>query len=149
MSQLRIAGWDETTQRWINLGNDSVTGDLNNGIITSKVPNTQEYKIYTISSINRMDDEINVFNAITPNGDLQNDTLIISGIQDYPGNQISIFNRWGVLVYQMDNYDNSFRGISNGRASVNANSELPVGTYYYVLELPNQSNLAGYFYINR
>ena len=48
-----------------------------------------------------------------------------------------IYNRWGKLVYEMDNYDNAgnaFRGISNGSTAVIKDDALPVGVYYYVIE---------------
>ncbi|SDW00962.1 C-terminal domain of CHU protein family protein, partial [Capnocytophaga granulosa] len=53
-----------------------------------------------------------------------------------PKNNLKIFNRWGVLVYEKDGYTNSepFDGHSNGRATISADSKLPQGTYYYILE---------------
>jgi len=54
-------------------------------------------------------------------------------IKDKP---LKIFNRWGVLVYEKDGYSNEapFDGHSNGRATISADSKLPQGTYYYILE---------------
>lgn len=149
LNDLRIAGWDATLQQWINLGNDLTTGDLTSGTITSRIPNTQDYKIYTIASILKTGNDIVVYNGMTPDGNGINDTLIIRGIEGIAGNQLYIYNRWGVLVYQMDNYDNSFNGVSNARSTLKADDELGAGTYYYVLKLPEQPDLAGYFYINR
>jgi large repetitive protein len=68
---------------------------------------------------------------------------------------MQIMNRWGVLVYETDGYggENVFRGISEGRAIINANKELPTGTYYYILnfvnENPGKTSYAGYLYINK
>ncbi|WGU69237.1 T9SS type B sorting domain-containing protein [Capnocytophaga canimorsus] len=46
-----------------------------------------------------------------------------------------------------------FRGISNGRVTVDADKKLPQGTYYYVLEYTDASNQthseAGWLYIKR
>ncbi|GAK78050.1 hypothetical protein JCM19296_3659 [Nonlabens ulvanivorans] len=149
LTDLRIAGWDDIQKIWVNLGNTSTTGDLNNGTITSRIPNTNDYKIYTIASILKAGNEIVVYNGMTPDGDGLNDTLIIRGIEALPGNQLYIYNRWGRLVYQKDNYDNSFSGIANANATIKSDKELAAGTYYYVLKLPEQEDLAGYFYINR
>jgi len=101
------------------------------------------------------EDGIEIYTGITPNGDGVNDVFVIRGIENFE-NTIEIYNRWGVKVYSTDNYGsngNFFRGISNGRTTIEAKDELPVGTYYYVLEyvLDNgeRKNRAGYLYINK
>lgn len=93
---------------------------------------------------------------MTPNGDGLNDVFVISGIQNYPRNTVRIYNRWGVEVYGTEGYgqnDNFFRGISEGRSTINGDEKLPVGTYYYVLEYVDDNEatqkLAGPLYINR
>ena len=81
--------------------------------------------------------QIEVFNAVTPNGDGMNDELVLNGIECYPGNTVEIFNRWGVLVYETKNYNsnnNTFKGFSEGRVTVNKDPKLPTGTYYYVIK---------------
>ena len=77
-----------------------------------------------------------IHNGISANADGQNDGFTIENIEGYPKNNLKIFNRWGVLVYEKDGYTNSepFDGHSNGRATINAGSKLPQGTYYYILE---------------
>ncbi|MBL7851772.1 MAG: gliding motility-associated C-terminal domain-containing protein [Cyclobacteriaceae bacterium] len=78
--------------------------------------------------------DIKIFNAVSPNGDGKNDYLFIQYIDAFPEtqqNKLTIYNRWGVVVFEASNYDNTtdvFRGLSNSGA------ELPSGTYYYVLE---------------
>lgn len=73
-------------------------------------------------------DIVVVSNVITPNGDGYNDNLMISNLQYYTSNQLNIYNRWGVLVYQKDNYQSDWN-------STWENKNLPNGTYYYVLYL--------------
>ena len=77
-----------------------------------------------------------IHNGISANADGHNDGFTIENIEGYPKNNLKIFNRWGVLVYEKDGYTNSepFEGYSNGRATMNAGSKLPQGTYYYILE---------------
>ncbi len=105
---------------------------------------------------NAMEDEIEVFNVITPNGDGIHDVLTISGLDNYPDNSISIYNRWGVLVYGTQAYNtqgNVFNGTSEGRVTVDTDRKLPVGTYFYILDyndsLGKKKTLTGYLYINR
>ena len=83
------------------------------------------------------DKPLTIYNGISADGDGHNDSFIIEGIELYPDNNLKIFNRWGVLVYEKDGYRNDtepFDGHSNGRATISAGSKLPQGTYYYILE---------------
>lgn len=99
---------------------------------------------------------INVFNALTPDGDGLNDYFMIGGIECYPDNNVEIYNRWGVLVFETKGYDNStkvFRGFSEGRTTIKQNDGLPTGTYFYILQYKKQDGSTakkdGYLYINR
>ncbi|NJX14654.1 DUF7507 domain-containing protein [Tamlana crocina] len=97
-----------------------------------------------------------IFNGITPDGDGLNDFFLIEGIENYPDNTLKVYNRWGVLVYETEGYGINgkvFRGLSDGRVTVNRNEELPTGTYFYILtrRVTNQDPLTnqGYLYIKR
>ena len=82
------------------------------------------------------DKPLTIYNGVSADGDGHNDYFKIDGIEYYPKNNLKIFNRWGVLVYEKDGYSNEapFDGHSNGRATISAESKLPQGTYYYILE---------------
>ena len=105
---------------------------------------------------NASEEDIEVFNVVTPNGDGIHDVLSIRGLEDFPDNTIRIYNRWGVQVYATNAYNtqgNVFDGTSQGRATVDVDNKLPVGTYFYILDYINddgiQKSLSGYIYINR
>jgi gliding motility-associated-like protein len=95
---------------------------------------------------------ITVFTALSPNGDNINDTLVIENLPSYPNNKVSIFNRWGSLVYQQSGYDNKnnfFIGKSNV-GFVAGGDELPSATYFYVIDYGNGlPNKKGYIVLNR
>ncbi|MBT8237248.1 MAG: T9SS type B sorting domain-containing protein [Croceitalea sp.] len=102
------------------------------------------------------EEEIEVFNVVTPNGDGIHDTLTIKNIENYPNNTVRIYNRWGVLVYVTKAYNtagNVFDGTSEGRVTVDQDNKLPVGTYFYVIDYEPQvggmKQMSGYIYINR
>ena len=91
-----------------------------------------------------------VFNKFTPNNDGLNDVFFIECIENYPNNNVKVFNRWGNQVFEMDNYDNSWDGTSSGRATINAPEKLPVGTYYYLIDFGDGSEpKTGWLYITR
>jgi gliding motility-associated-like protein len=73
-------------------------------------------------------------NAFSPNGDGINDTWILKNMLGYPNAEIIVFNRYGQPVYTTKNYNtaNAFNGKYN-------NIPLPVGTYYYVINLQNKT----------
>ncbi|WP_170152876.1 gliding motility-associated C-terminal domain-containing protein [Ulvibacter antarcticus] len=100
-----------------------------------------------------------IYNGVTPNGDNAHDYFQILGIEDFQNNSMQIFNRWGVIVFETVGYggssgdQNVFRGISEGRATVSGDKELPTGTYFYVLKFPGENpgknTYSGYLYLNR
>lgn len=96
-----------------------------------------------------------VFNAISPNNaDGKNDFFKISGIDCYPNNTVRIYNRYGVIVYEKEGYDNvtnPFEGYSDGRSTVKRGDKLPTGTYFYTVQYDDTGNRiekSGYLYIN-
>lgn len=73
-------------------------------------------------------------NAFTPNNDGDNDTWRIEFLDSYPGAAVTIHNRWGQMVYKTNNYPTEgWDGSSKGK-------ELPMSTYFYVIELNNGSS---------
>lgn len=76
---------------------------------------------------------LNIPNTFSPNGDGQNDTWIIEGIELYPDASMKIYDRWGQMVYQARGYSSvkAWNGnIKSGKASE--------GVYFYVLDLATE-----------
>ncbi len=93
---------------------------------------------------------LHVFNEFSPNGDGVNDVFKIVCITRYPNNVLKVYNRWGNIVFEQRNYNNSWDGTSNGRATITSDKKLPEGTYYYVLDLGDGSKpRQDWLYINR
>ena len=63
---------------------------------------------------------------ITPNSDGINDELIIGNLETYPYNSITIYSRWGNVVYKEENYQNDW----NGRNVCD-------GVYFYTIYVRN------------
>jgi gliding motility-associated-like protein len=76
--------------------------------------------------------EINVHQALSPNGDGINDFLMIDGIANYPDNHLQIINRSGQLIFEAKGYDNSTK-VFDGHSNKNGAMQLP-GTYFYSLD---------------
>lgn len=74
-------------------------------------------------------DELEISDAISPNGDGKNETWIIPNLDQYPENKLMIMNRWGQVLYKAKPYLSDWEG-------TNENGErLPEGVYYYLLTL--------------
>ncbi len=86
---------------------------------------TQQVITITVSG------EIVIYNAMSANGDGKNDTFYIGNIDSLPDtkkNTVTIFDRWGAVVFETTDYDNvnrAFRGVNQNGAA------LPAGTYFY------------------
>jgi gliding motility-associated-like protein len=99
------------------------------------------------------DDSIVVFELITPNQDGRNDFLFIQNVEKTQRNSLKIYNRWGVSVYEGENYNNQnriFDGRSRNKTSLNASDYLPSGVYFYVFEYEmNQQTkvIRGFLYL--
>ena len=93
---------------------------------------------------------LTIYNEFSPDGDGVNETFVIDCIEQYPNNTLEVYNRWGNIVYSAKGYLNDWEGESNGRAVIKQSDNLPVGTYYYVLDLGDGSDpRVGWLYINR
>ena len=94
--------------------------------------------------------DIITYNAISPNDDNKNPAFIlkyIEAIEETKNNKVSIFNRWGDLVWEGINYNNTsvvFTGTNkNG-------NELPSGTYFYKIEFASgRKTDSGYLSLKR
>ena len=72
-------------------------------------------------------------NVFTPNGDGENDVWRIGGMQDFPGIIVTLFDRWGRLVFKSEpGYPNPWTGERNGKL-------LPMDAYFYVIDLKDGS----------
>jgi gliding motility-associated-like protein len=90
--------------------------------------------------------------AITPNGDGKNDTLIFRGLPALNiENRLTIYNRWGNIVFSTGNYQNNWSGqTDNAFGAMATDKQLPDGTYYYILDFFGaRPNLGNYVYLDR
>ncbi|RBP34906.1 gliding motility-associated-like protein [Oceanihabitans sediminis] len=78
--------------------------------------------------------------GISPNGDGRNDTFDLT---EFNVSRLEIFNRHGVKVYSRTNYTNQWYGQSDN------GDELPVGTYFYVMEYDGNKTKTSWVYLNR
>ena len=95
-------------------------------------------------------------NAMSANGDDKNDYFHIVGIENYPDNQVTIYNRNGEKVFTISHYDNRqrvFKGIVEGEVSLSNTASLPQDTYFYLIEYYDENwqlqRQIGWLYLKR
>ncbi len=69
-------------------------------------------------------------NAFTPNGDGKNDTWNVPGLEIYPFHTLTIFDRYGQVVFQRQKTFVPWNGYYKGQL-------LPSGAYTYLIDLNN------------
>lgn len=93
--------------------------------------------------------EIHVPNSISPNNDGFNDELEIVGLETYASFTLRIYNRWNDIVYETSDPEK----VWNGRANTGllaADTELPDGTYFYILQLQGEADpVRGFIVLKR
>lgn len=138
MSELTTASTNADSITWFNLSDNSFVFGTEQIVSPNR---TTIYSVVALSSSGCKDStniQVKVVsplvapNVFTPNGDGENDTFVIQGIETLPDAIVRVFNRWGVLIYETSNYS------ANEWDAKNA----PDGVYYYLIEFnaKNQAN---------
>gem|GEM_PF-2151075 len=94
--------------------------------------------------------KVNPSKGFSPNGDADNDVWNIVNIEQYPNNKVTIFNRWGNVVFEVKGYNNNDRawsGQSDGKWLIGSDLKVPDGTYFYSIDLGDGSKAIGGFIV--
>jgi gliding motility-associated-like protein len=117
-------------------GDTSVASNLAPGtyqyVITDGVDSVSGSVVILEDQVKCKDITFSFYTGITPNGDGHNDNWQIDSIIFFPENLVSIYNRWGDLVWVGKNYDN-VNVVWDG--SNRAGKQLPDATYFYLVEV--------------
>lgn len=119
--------------------------NMNDATLIKPIVNPNETTIYFLTVSNgicSITDEVTVFvenqleipNTFSPNGDGTNDKWEILGIDNFPDCNIQVFNRWGQLVFQTTGYPLEKRWDGSSLSG----NELASASYYYVINLRDE-----------
>lgn len=132
------------TPSYNTLWSNGVTGlsnsNIPSGVYTATVTDanlclkTYTFSVDTLPFNNYLCIDLFIPELFTPNADGKNDVFQISKVEFFPDNVLSVFNRWGSLVYQKKSYKNEWDGRPNVQSSIPANGLLPAGTYFVVFD---------------
>ena len=142
--------WSPTTgMLQTNVPNPTVVADET---ITYTVTFTTDNGCTATDDITIIVENILFKKGFSPDNDGINDTWIIEGVERYLNNEVSIFNRWGDMVFHVTDYNNAtnvFAGTANRLTNFGAGN-LPEGTYFYVIKLSAEDQpLKGYLVLKK
>ena len=88
--------------------------------------------------------------GLSPNGDGMNDCLELDHLEDMEDIvKIEIFNRYGVKVFEMNDYMDQWCGQNTSDGSNDSDELLPVGTYFYVIQFASEKEpITSWIYLN-
>ncbi len=110
---------------------------------------------YRQSSLEELAEDTIIIDNETVGPQIDEGFFRIINIENYPDNNFQVYNRWGVAVFENSSYQNGtndFRGVSNARATVSQEDQLPSGVYFYILKYVDgatSKTKSGYLYIVR
>ncbi|WP_411030351.1 gliding motility-associated C-terminal domain-containing protein [Spongiimicrobium sp. 3-5] len=153
VQNITIVGYSKSANRWLSLGNTAIGGDITQGFVSSETFVPDDYEIITFGTLAVPQEILLLENyLLTPNGDGKNDFLVIPEmIELSPNNSIRIYDRNGLLVFEMTNYTDEFNGISNiDNRVIKRDIGLPQGMYFYLVSLDDLAlNFQGFLYLAR
>ncbi len=145
LSQVSSGGYPDYSYQWFLLPN---TGSISNtaGLSSTTPASEGNYAIQVVISdscgyqqsdiqiINVLPPcQVEIPNVITPNGDLANDYFRIKNIEYHPNTSVTIFDRWGLKVFESTNYNNEWKG-----------EGVSDGTFFYVIDVPQDKKYSGF-----
>ena len=136
---LHVTGGVVTTDysyRWVDNSTIANRADVTKGVYWVLVKDNNNCEVIDNAIVNT-ENEICLLipNIFSPNGDFINDVWNIGMKYLYPEMEITIFNRWGEMVWKSGKgYPEPWDGRSNGAV-------LPVDSYHYILDLHNGSKV--------
>jgi gliding motility-associated-like protein len=167
--KLTLTGYSGTILNWEsspdNFATSSAIANITDSLVYHNLTQTTYYRVVlqgvvcpsrysnmVTVTVQDSTEALVIYPSLSPNGDNLNDDWVIDNINKYPDNNVSIFDRWGNIVFKEKGYNNTnmvWKGHSNAGLTI-GNRELPDGTYYYIVDLGDGSKArSGYVVIKR
>ena len=143
-------GWSKSANQWVSLGGSSA-GDLTQGFALSGSFIPDAYEIITFAAAGIPTEILTLDNyLVTVNGDGINDVLEFPELALSPNNHMKIYDRYGLKVFDKEDYTNEFNGFSNVNNFVIARDKgLPDGVYFYIIAMHDLDlDFQGFLYLS-
>lgn len=151
IDELHVVRWDDVNKLWIDEGG---TVDWSRKEVVTVSESLGSYGVFTLARILPISGKVVIVDhpGISPNGDGVNDELEVIGLESYPDNKVTVFDRFGKVVFETTGYNtkgNVFKGFFHG----DSGKILPIGTYFYTVDYLDTATgrrvrKTNYLYIN-
>ena len=134
LNQATVEGLDTDGLRSVDRSTEGISADPDkNG---SPADNSEPTRVTLLALQPDPNETVFIPEGFSPNGDGINDRFVIQRVPVGITIQLGIYNRWGNLVYESNDYKNDWDGTANQGVNVSrAGRNLPEGTYYYQVRL--------------
>ena len=153
VATIMVVGWSKASRQWIPLGGTVAVGDLSTGFVASESFVPDDYEALTFGTMDVPADFLTLENyLVTANGDGVNDVLIIPELLELsPNNHLKIYNRFGSLVFEQQNYTDQFNGFANvDNFVIDRQQGLPADVYFYIVTMDDLDlDFQGFLYLTR
>ncbi|MHC5353655.1 gliding motility-associated C-terminal domain-containing protein [Myroides sp. LJL115] len=134
LEALSIVQWNELLGIWEDKGGKVEKDGAYIGASLNLRPQTSVVTLAYVDKDQLLPGDVLVYNFVSANHDGKNDYLYIQNIHKYSSTQVEIYDRWGVKVFAVKDYDKYADGSTNVFTGMQNGKKLPSGTYYYVLK---------------
>lgn len=145
-------GFSRRINQWVSLGVISQAGDLSQGFVTSAEFIPDDFQAITFAGQGEPVEVLTLDNyLVSANSDGINDFLEIPELEQSPNNILFIYDRYGMKVFEQENYTNEFTGFANtNNFIIDREKGLPTGVYFYVVSMKDVGlDFQGFFYLTR
>jgi len=130
---------------WIKILQTPITDTTYCGYFDSLQVGVNTFKVVTTNGVDTSESNyamcfqpeppiIVIPNVMTANNDGVNDIFTIKNLSQYDIKKLTIFSRWGTVVYKTDNYQNDWDG-----------QNVSDGVYFYVLQIGKGDDINFYY----
>ena len=152
VEDIHVVRWDNVKKLWIDEGG---VVDFSKKEVVTVSQSLGNYGVFTLARVAPIVAPENIVLShpgISPNGDGVNDELVIQGLESHSDNRVTVFDRFGKIIFDTTSY-NTKGNVFKGYLNENNNTILPLGTYFYTVDYLNESTglrvkKSNYLYIN-
>jgi gliding motility-associated-like protein len=152
VDDIHVVRWDNVKKLWVDEGG---VVDFSKKEVVTVSQSLGTYGVFTLARVAPIVAPENidlVHPGISPNSDGLNDELVIQGLETHPDNRVTVFDRFGKVIFDTTSY-NTKGNVFKGYINENNTTILPLGTYFYTVDYLNESTglrvkKSNYLYIN-
>jgi gliding motility-associated-like protein len=136
LSALAVGGQGNFTYSWTSGSNTPIANNIDAGNYTVTATDAAGCSVSTVLDLGCTAlIPVGVSQFLSPNGDNMNEVWILQNTAQYPNIKVTVYNRWGNVVFEAEPYNNDWNGHLKGTHP----NPLPPATYFYIIDTNKKS----------